>query len=61
MLPLAMGAVVDGVPITFQTPLSGHFSPVRAVAPIGALLLVCIFVFSFLVLVVKKMALSYFV
>ena len=29
-------AVVDGVPTTFQTPLSGHFSPVFAVVPIGA-------------------------
>ena len=34
-LPLAMGAVVVGVPTTFQTPLSGHFGPVRAVVPMG--------------------------
>jgi hypothetical protein len=31
----AIGAVVDGVDVTFQTPLSGHRSPVRAVVPIG--------------------------
>jgi hypothetical protein len=36
VLPLEIGAVVDGEPITCQTPLSGHFSPVRAVVPIGA-------------------------
>lgn len=36
-LPLAMGAVVEGVPTTFQIPLSGHFCPVEAVVPIGAL------------------------
>ena|SRR6266542_1971210 len=34
-LPLAIGAVVDGVPTTAQTPLSGHLSPVRAVVPSG--------------------------
>jgi hypothetical protein len=34
---LAMGAVVEGVPTTFQIPLSGHFCPVEAVVPIGAL------------------------
>jgi hypothetical protein len=33
--PLAMGAVVDGLPTTFQTPLSGQVSPVVAVVPIG--------------------------
>lgn len=31
--PLLMGAVVDGVLTTSQTPLSGHFSPVLAVVP----------------------------
>lgn len=31
----AIGAIVDGVEVTFQTPLSGHRSPVRAVVPIG--------------------------
>lgn len=31
----AIGAVVLGVPTTVHTPLSGHFSPVRAVVPIG--------------------------
>lgn len=30
-----MGAVVDGVPVTFHTPLSGHVCPVVAVVPIG--------------------------
>ena len=35
MLPLAMGAVVVGVPTTFQTPLSGQDCPVRAVVPRG--------------------------
>lgn len=35
MLPLAIGAVVVGVPTTAHTPLSGHFSPVRAVVPNG--------------------------
>jgi hypothetical protein len=33
--PLAIGAVVDGVPTTFQMPLSGHRSPVRAVVPMA--------------------------
>lgn len=35
-MPFAIGAVVVGVPTTCQTPLSGHFSPVLAVVPIGA-------------------------
>ena len=35
MLPLAMGAVVVGVPTAFHTPLSGHFWPVFAIVPIG--------------------------
>jgi hypothetical protein len=35
VFPFAMGAVVEGVPTTFHTPLSGHFDPVRAVVPIG--------------------------
>lgn len=34
---LAIGAVVDGLPTTFQTPLSGQISPVRAVLPNGTL------------------------
>ena len=34
-MPLAIGAVVDGVPTTCHTPLSGQASPVRAVVPIG--------------------------
>ena len=33
----AIGAVVDGVPTTSQTPDSGHRSPVFAVVPIGDL------------------------
>ncbi|WP_220395518.1 hypothetical protein, partial [Klebsiella pneumoniae] len=45
-LPFAIGAVVEGVPTTFQTPLSGHFCPVEAVVPIGALdMLIPLFVF----------------
>ncbi len=35
VLPSAIGAVVDGVPTTSQTPLSGHFWPVLAVVPMG--------------------------
>lgn len=38
-MPFAIGAVVDGVETTFHTPLSGHFSPVFAVVPIGALVI----------------------
>lgn len=30
LFPSAIGAVVDGTPTTFHTPLSGHVSPVRA-------------------------------
>jgi hypothetical protein len=37
MLPSAIGAVVEGLSRDFQTPLSGHRSPVRAVVPIGFL------------------------
>ena len=33
--PLVIGAVVDGVPTTFQTPLSGQRSPVFAVVPMA--------------------------
>lgn len=33
--PLAIGAVVEGVEIAFQTPDSGQVSPVRARVPIG--------------------------
>ena len=32
-LPLAIGAVVEGVPTTSQMPLSGQISPVRALVP----------------------------
>ncbi|NJM13854.1 MAG: hypothetical protein HC889_20220 [Synechococcaceae cyanobacterium SM1_2_3] len=34
VLPLAMGAVLPPFP-GLQMPLSGHFSPVRAVVPMG--------------------------
>jgi hypothetical protein len=37
---LEIGAVVDGVPTTFHTPLSGHDSPVRALVPSGTRALV---------------------
>ena len=40
VFPLAIGAVVEGEPITFQIPLSGHFSPVLAVVPIGYIILI---------------------
>jgi hypothetical protein len=43
VLPLAIGAVVLGLPCTFQTPLSGHFSPVLAVVPIGIFTLIKLF------------------
>jgi hypothetical protein len=36
LLPLAIGAVVEGVATAFQTPLSGQTSPVLAVVPMGA-------------------------
>jgi len=36
-LCFAIGAVVLGWVVTFQIPLSGHLSPVRAVVPIGFL------------------------
>jgi hypothetical protein len=35
VLPLAIGAVVDGLSCDSHTPLSGHVSPVLAVVPIG--------------------------
>jgi len=34
-LPFEIGAVVEGIPSTFQTPLSGQISPVLARVPIG--------------------------
>jgi hypothetical protein len=34
--PLEIGAVVEGVPSTFQTPLSGQVCPVEALVPSGA-------------------------
>lgn len=37
MLFFAIGAVVDGVPTTSQTPLSGQVCPVRAVAATSAI------------------------
>lgn len=36
VLPLAIGALVVGVPTTLQSPLSGQVVPVRALVPIGA-------------------------
>jgi hypothetical protein len=48
MLCFAIGAVVDGVLMTCQTPLSGHRSPVRAVVPMGALLCVIWFASVFI-------------
>jgi DNA modification methylase len=41
-LPLAIGAVVLGVPCTLQTPLSGQISPVLAVLPTAILLFLAI-------------------
>jgi hypothetical protein len=38
--PLEIGAVVEGIPTTFHTPLSGQVSPVRARVPIGFLVIV---------------------
>ncbi|WP_225402740.1 hypothetical protein, partial [Escherichia coli] len=34
-LPLAIGAVVEGVPTTFQTPLSGHFVRLKLLYQLG--------------------------
>lgn len=42
--PLAIGAVVLGMPSTFQTPLSGQISPVRALVPIGTRFAAAIFI-----------------
>lgn len=42
VFPLAIGAVVVGVPTTFQIPLSGDFSPVLRVVPSGTRVLVVI-------------------
>lgn len=36
LFPFAIGAVVDGVPTTVHTPLSGQLSPVLPVVPNGA-------------------------
>jgi len=38
--PLAIGAVVEGVEIAFQTPDSGQVSPVRARVPIALRMMV---------------------
>ena len=38
VLPFAIGAVVDGVPTTTHTPLSGQEEPVLAVVPRGAVM-----------------------
>ena len=47
-LRFAIGAVVVGLPTTFQTPLSGQISPVFAVVPIGAREVACSISISFL-------------
>ncbi len=39
ILPFAIGAVVVGVEIACQTPLSGHLSPVLPVVPRGKAIL----------------------
>jgi hypothetical protein len=41
-LPFAIGAVVEGVEIAFQTPDSGQTSPVRARVPIGLRVIVVV-------------------
>lgn len=38
--PCEIGAVVDGLSSDFHTPLSGHFSPVRAVVPMGFFMMI---------------------
>lgn len=43
-MPLAIGAVVVGVPNTCQTPLSGQICPVVAVVPIGDLAMVMLLI-----------------
>ena len=58
VFPLAIGAVVEGVPTTSQTPLSGHFSPVFAVAPISAILCSLVLVTSRFVPLTKVSFLS---
>lgn len=47
MLFFAIGAVVEGAPTTSHTPLSGHFSLVRAVVPIGDFVFVFMRFWSF--------------
>lgn len=42
MFPFAIGAVVEGVPSTFQTPLSGQVCPVLAVVPNGTFVCVAV-------------------
>lgn len=42
MLPLAMGAVVEGVSSDFQTPLSGQRSPVFTLVPSSAMVFLLI-------------------
>ncbi len=43
-LPFAIGAVVEGVEIAFQTPDSGQTSPVRARVPIGLRVIVVVLI-----------------
>lgn len=45
--PFEIGASVVGSPTTFQTPLSGHRSPVRAVVPMGTFVAAVIIVSLF--------------
>jgi hypothetical protein len=52
--PLAIGAVVEGEPITFQTPLSGQISPVFAVVPIGAFMLKILIYMNYSTLPISK-------
>ena len=42
--PFAIGAVVEGVEIAFQTPDSGQNSPVRARVPIGLRVIVVVLI-----------------
>jgi hypothetical protein len=56
-LPLAIGAVVDGVPSTFQMPLSGQFEPVDARVPRGHF--VVVFMASISLAVAKMQAEEY--
>ena len=45
-MPLAIGAVVEGVPTTFHTPLAGQACPVRALVPIAVVISILLSAFS---------------